>query len=198
MIDAGEHVALVRAWVGKMRWAADDPDELEGIAMLALVRAARDFDPGRGLRFSTLGSRYIINAIRGYHRDQRMQCRDVRRTVGMTDGVTRWMGVRDTPGRMEREDARRDAADRLAAMLATVPPEAAEILLRRGRGETLEEVGRGVGLTKERVRQVEKAALAHIRGLHGISETRSLGRVEADAGRRARRMGGRKGTATRH
>ena len=64
MIDAAEHLGLARLVVNRTlsRWATlMDRDDAEGWAMLGLVKAARSYDPARGLAFST----YAAFRIRG-------------------------------------------------------------------------------------------------------------------------------------
>jgi RNA polymerase sigma factor (sigma-70 family) len=63
---------------------------------------------------------------------------------------------------------RHDLTNQLDAVLATLPPREARILRLRfgltdGRPRKLEEIGAELGLTRERVRQLEKAALAELR-----------------------------------
>lgn len=50
-------------YAGKMARPGDDREELVSKAMVALVRAAQLFDPGRGLKFCTYAVRAIQNAV---------------------------------------------------------------------------------------------------------------------------------------
>ena len=45
-------------------------DDLMGVALAGLVRAARDWEPGRA-RFSTLAVTYAVNAVRRHRADER-------------------------------------------------------------------------------------------------------------------------------
>jgi RNA polymerase sigma factor (sigma-70 family) len=47
-----------------MRTAGLSEDDMHQEAMIALYRAAKDFDPSRGYKFSTLAWAYILNAVR--------------------------------------------------------------------------------------------------------------------------------------
>jgi RNA polymerase primary sigma factor len=63
---------------------------------------------------------------------------------------------------------RQALTEQLDAALSTLSPREARILRLRfgltdGRARTLDEIGRDLGLTRERVRQLEKLALAHLR-----------------------------------
>lgn len=163
MIDASEHLGLVGMIVGKrVRPDHPDADEYRGVATLALVRAARDYDPAKG-RFSTYACRAIINAVNCEWNYRHRKRRDARRTVGLTDGVARWCGVRDKPGRMELDDERRDTMDRAATCLAALDERGADVLMRRASGMTLREIGADLGLSRERVRQIERDAIAAAR-----------------------------------
>ena len=51
----------------------------------------------------------------------------------------------------------------LRAALDTLPPRTAEIMRRRSHDETLQEIGDSMGLSRERVRQLEVQALAQLR-----------------------------------
>ena len=58
--------------------------------------------------------------------------------------------------------------ERMEQLLTTLPPREARILrlrygLQNGRTYTLEEVGRKMGLTRERIRQIETQALNRLR-----------------------------------
>ena len=61
---------------------------------------------------------------------------------------------------VERTDAKRD----LRAMLKRIPVRSRKVLRMRMRGLTLEEVGAKLGITKERVRQIEADAVRKLRG----------------------------------
>ena len=46
--------------------------------------------------------------------------------------------------------------------------------LSDGRNRTLEEIGKMLGLTRERIRQIEKKAITKLRGIEGIGYLREL------------------------
>jgi RNA polymerase primary sigma factor len=46
--------------------------------------------------------------------------------------------------------------------------------LSDGKNRTLEEIGNMLGLTRERIRQIEKKAINKLRGIDGISYLREL------------------------
>lgn len=63
------------------------------------------------------------------------------------------LGVWQTPEWVEVAD--RELLDSLHGLLATLHPREASIAMRREHGDTLEELGKRWGITRERVRQIE-------------------------------------------
>jgi RNA polymerase sigma factor (sigma-70 family) len=178
--DAAEHLGLVHQVCRRMKLDRDDYEELVQVGTLALMRAVHGFRPDLGCAFSTYAVHSIERAIIHFHRFHQMQCRDVRRTVALTDDATRWVGARDRPGRLERDDARRDAADRAAAMLAELEPRDAEVLMARMAGEPMEDIARRMRMSKERVRQIERGSMALLRSKHaGRQDNPSIAQMDA-------------------
>lgn len=73
MINVEDHLKLVR-FVANNFWqhverSGEQFDDLVGAGNLGLVRAAKAFDPGRGLAFSTFAVPHIRGAIQVYLRD---------------------------------------------------------------------------------------------------------------------------------
>ena len=160
-------------------------DDAEAAAVLGLVEAAIRFDPSRGTRFSTLATRYCRARIQDAA--ARGGAVTVPHTLSprTTPATTAARGaalatparlglpaVRDTlvaRGEADTEEGRRaEAAALLEPLLRGLTPREREVLLLRAAGETLAEVGRAWGVTKERVRQVEARALAHARRAAGV------------------------------
>jgi RNA polymerase sigma factor (sigma-70 family) len=187
MVDVAEHIGLARHLAKKLRWERDDPDELFGIAMLALTRAGMDYDPSIG-EFKACAAAYIRRAIRTHHRDQHVPMRDRRRTVPITEAVELWYGGPGEAGFMERADAQRDAQQRVAELTRGLPPEYAELALLRAAGVPCEEAGRMLGVSKERARQIETVTLRHARERAGVACTDSIARVQARAKERWSRI----------
>ncbi|MFJ5785219.1 sigma-70 family RNA polymerase sigma factor [Streptomyces hydrogenans] len=136
------------------------------------------------------------------------QVDEVRRISRVTDSLDREVGDganlgeligarRPVPSVVEDVFARLDAA-RLAGLLARLTEREALVVRRRAGvfGETeatLEEIGRDLGLTRERIRQIEAGAHAKLRGFVGGPETGAPKRpARADRPRR-----GTPGKATR-
>lgn len=153
MIDASEHLGLVEMMLGRAGVLEDpDLDEFRGAATIALVRAARHYDTGRGLAFSTYACRAIeleIGKVRQYlHRAMR----DRRRTVAFTDRVAVWEGALDpTPYAEVREE--------VDACLSAMDERGRHLMTRRAMGGTLEEIGAELGVSKEGARYTAQKAV---------------------------------------
>lgn len=169
------------------RRAGFDIDDLASEATIGLVRAAADFDPSRGVRFSTLGYRYARHAVR-----------DALTSRGGLVRVPRYLGVaaraKDPANVAAAARARRvtrldDHAGAEPVDPAAGPPDAAlaadELRALRDRldrldarerrvivarfglagdvGRSLRALGLTLGLTPQGVLNVERRALAKLR-----------------------------------
>jgi len=156
-----ENLGLVYTMVSRFRARETDRDELISEGMFGLTRAADRFNPFRGFRFST----YACNVIaRAMMRRGKIQSRYhklfVLQPVGMFDQVHH-----------ERRDAEfyaerlRRAMDHNVGHLTDL--ETAILTQRfpldRRNPQTFREIGQGVGLSKERVRQIQNTALTKLR-----------------------------------
>lgn len=65
-----DNQGLARAFAGRYRNRGVTADDLDQIALEALVRAVDRFDPDRGLKFSTFAARTIEGRLREYFRDR--------------------------------------------------------------------------------------------------------------------------------
>ena len=65
-----DNQGLARAFAGRYRNRGVTADDLDQIALEALVRAVDLFDPERGLKFSTYAARTIEGSLREYFRDR--------------------------------------------------------------------------------------------------------------------------------
>jgi RNA polymerase sigma factor (sigma-70 family) len=160
------NMALVLAMAKRTRIPSAEFTELISEGNMALLRAVEKFDVSRGFKFSTYGCRAILKSFNRlatktaryrqhfpteFDPDLEHSDRDIRRHETQRE---------DTVDAV-REILTRDRAH-LTAVEKTVVMERFAIG-SRGRGRTLAEVGRSVGLTNERVRQIQNHALGKIR-----------------------------------
>ena len=179
VVDPSEHIGLVHAVVQKMRWEREEYDELVSLGMVALCRAAGRFDPAAGSRFSTYAYRAIELAIVADRVRRRRAVRDERRTVALTDNAARYVKVRDQPGRMEADDARRHDMDKLAHALRVLNAAEINLLIGRANGITLGEIGASMGICVQQVRNIERASLDRARERVGLPAT-GLGMLQME------------------
>lgn len=81
---------LVHHVLKRFSAAAEPYDDLTQVANIGLIKAARSFDPERGVRFCTYATAMIDGEVRHYLRDARLmrQPRWVRRLLGQIDEAT--------------------------------------------------------------------------------------------------------------
>jgi RNA polymerase primary sigma factor len=130
---------------------------------LALLLAVDRFDCARGNRFCTYATWAILNELARY--DRRSKRHRNRRSPLHEDSL----GVADTAGdeygRDEEQDRRRAT---VACLLDRLDQRERRILASRhglggGPEQTLSQIGRDLGISKERVRQIESRAQAKLR-----------------------------------
>jgi RNA polymerase primary sigma factor len=154
--------------VARRRVGPGDPFfELVSDGNMALIRAVEKFDFSLGYRFSTYAVEAVENGfcrtISAEHRRRsrfRTGC-DVAMEIGADE--------RCSPSAQEQADAERQTE--VARMLERLDPRDRQIIIRRFGLERgceplkLREISSQLGVTKERVRQIETRALRRLRGL---------------------------------
>jgi RNA polymerase sigma factor (sigma-70 family) len=178
-------IPLAHWWTGKMTRGMRpcDADDAAGAALEGLCHAASKFNPALGIAFTTYASNWIRQRVQRWHRGRKWA--KGRLSVTSID-VPRDDGSKEDswePGhspQVERHAGDRELVD-LARSLC--PPEWWRVLEVRWLGErmhgeprsdttltrptaslrSLTEAGRVLGLSRERVRQVEVLALAWLR-----------------------------------
>jgi RNA polymerase primary sigma factor len=154
-------VFVVKKWTGD----CEDLFDLISDGNVTLIRASERFDFARGTRFSTYVTRAIINDfVRRIPRDRRRRVRFATGCEGLLQTLTD-DGDSGRPEAMDQEPCR----EIIRKILGYLDERAQTIIVRRfglsGDKQTLEQVGRGLGISKERVRQLESRALDMLRGL---------------------------------
>lgn len=163
---ASANLALVVAMAKRTRIPHVDFPELVSEGNMALLRSIEKFDVARGFKFSTYGCRAILKSFN--------------RLATKTGRYRQYFPTEYDP-EMERSDydemkhefQRRDSVESLQEILtqnrANLTETEQAVVLKRfaighgGKGATLAEVGRLVGLTNERVRQIQNHALGKLR-----------------------------------
>ena len=160
------NMALVLAMAKRTRIPNVEFSELVSEGNMALLRSVEKFDVSRGFKFSTYACRAILKSFN---------------RLATKTGRYRQHFPTEYDPEMERSDydvkkhemQREESVEALRDILATNRANLSDVertivserfaLASRGKGKTLAEVGKMVGLTNERVRQIQNLALSKIR-----------------------------------
>jgi RNA polymerase primary sigma factor len=166
---ARTNLALVLAMAKRTRLGDADFAEVVSEGNMALLRAMNKFDVDRGFKFSTYACRAILKAIsRSAMKATRYRMRfpvEFEPDLEKSD----WHDCRRDAAQEDRIDELTAIVDRNLAHLSNIEQ---TVIRRRFNWKlaeesplTLEEVGRIIGVTKERVRQIQNNALIKIRAV---------------------------------
>jgi RNA polymerase sigma factor (sigma-70 family) len=174
------NLALVLAMAKRVRLGDVDFAEIVSEGNMALIRAVDKFSVERGFKFSTYACRAILKAFsRAALKSSRYHTRfpvEFEPNLEKSD----WSDRRRDEVESECIDELKTIVDRNLADLSNVEQ---TVIRRRFNWQeaqetplTLEEVGKIIGVTKERVRQIQNKALAKIKVVmeEGILRTRTL------------------------
>lgn len=163
----GTNLALVLAMAKRTRLGDVDFAEIVSEGNMALLRAVEKFNVDRGFKFSTYACRAIL---KGFSRTAMKASKyRTRFPVEFEPELEKsdWSDQRRDAVEDDCIDELKAIVDRNLADLSTVEQ---TVIRRRFNWEqeedsplTLEEVGKIIGVTKERVRQIQNKALAKIR-----------------------------------
>jgi len=167
-IIAQANLALVLAMAKRTRMTDVDFGELVSEGNMALLRAVEKFDIARGFKFSTYACRAILKAF------SRIAVKNSRYRQAFPTEFDPTM-ERSNFQENRRADIEKDAVEELqriigsnTAQLSDVERQVIQARFAVNQGDaasamTLEEVGRVIGVTKERVRQIQNKALEKLR-----------------------------------
>jgi RNA polymerase primary sigma factor len=162
------YVRLVIFTVKKCAGASQDFSDLVSEGNVALLRASEQFDFARGTRFSTYATLALTNDL--IRRIPRERSRQVRFANGHEGQLHDLADHRDG----DRADAINQEHSRsmIRKMIGYLNIREQTIVVRRfgldGEKQTLAQVGRELGISKERIRQLESRALDKLRYLAGV------------------------------
>jgi len=153
-----QHDGLVHAFIQRQGGGDISYEEALQAGRIGLWRAIEGYDPKRGTAFSTYAWVAIYRQI---HRRVKELSRDTK--VEVQDLPVSWV-VPDPGEELERKLTRRVLHD----LVSQLPPRLRWVIVGRyGLGEeppcTLKELGAELGLSRERVRQLQQEALAWLR-----------------------------------
>lgn len=156
------NLGLVYSMIGRFSTRKSDEDDLISDAMLALTRAVDRFNPWRGYRFSTYACNVIARALmrRGKRESNYRRLFPVQHDASFERAEKT-----DDPNSALYVERLRHILDQNICSLTEMET---EILARRFPAPqetrlTFQEIGNAVGLSKERVRQIQNVALEKIR-----------------------------------
>ncbi len=145
-------------------------DDLVCAGVEALIRAAEHFDPSLGYKFQTYASRCVRNAIRRAARPRKrdvLSCELMRLDAPLQpdEGLTTQHDVvaDDTGDNFPVPEAAWRCLHKL------MPPREFDVLVSRGVGFTRAEIGKRLGLSAERVRQIGQKALRTVEKLYRVN-----------------------------
>jgi len=171
-------VSIVKSWIQP----GEDFFELVSDGNMAMVRALERFDFARGRRFSTYATWAVTNDFA--RRIPRERNRRRRYLTGREELLQVAIDDRDGLAETEELDQFRQVAQTMLGRLT----EREQVIINRrfgltGEKQTLDQLGKELGISKERVRQIESRAVNKLRGM---AEVQKLGPVDG-RGRESRR-----------
>jgi RNA polymerase sigma factor (sigma-70 family) len=168
-----QHEGLVRQIVAHQRLSGLPFEEALQAGRIGLWRAIEGYDPQRGTRFSTYAYPAIIRQV--WEAVRRACAWERRQIPEELLGVYFEAHSADDHQQAEWEEVE----DKLRGMVAGLPERQAEVIRRHygleGQArETLAEIGTGWRVSRQRVYQIEEAALIRLRQPGQSQELRSL------------------------
>lgn len=158
-----QNLGLAYSMLARFRGEDLDWDDLRSEALLALVRAVEGFSPWRGFRFSTYAcsavNRSLVHSAKRSRKHRVKLPAEQEISMELASESDNWSDL--YTDRLERilDENRGDLTDREAMVIGWRFP-------RNGAPRrTLGEVGEAIGLSKERVRQIQQRALEKLRGV---------------------------------
>lgn len=158
---AGENVGLVYCAISRFQTHETDRDDLLSDGMFGLVRAVDRYNPFRGFRFSTYAFNVIIRAMMRRRKAQK-RYHDTFALHG--DIFTGQTNPPDYAAQLYAERLKRAMHPDRGHLTELEYRVLAQRFAVNGKNtSTFHEIGENVGLSKERVRQIQNTALTKLR-----------------------------------
>lgn len=181
---AAENIKLCHWYVNRIQnqfWASGSTyDDMVQAAYLGLVRAAKTWDPDKG-KFSTYGFQWMRQAVQReaspfqwqVHVPVHAWAKAKVKEFSITDNTSGYRAMSDTSkdriSTLEEviEDKKQTRLAEITESdidferyLTTLNPRLADVIIQRFKNDrTLAEIGQDYGITRERIRQIERVAL---------------------------------------
>ncbi len=165
------NMPLVLAMAKRTRLSGLDPNEMISEGNLALLRSVDKFDCSRGFKFSTYACRAILKSF------SRVAMRTARYRGHFPTEFDPSLEKGDFTDRL-RDDLEARCVDEIREIMTENRASLSDVeqmvirerfaldaLTAPAKGRTLEQVGLMIGVTKERVRQIQNKALAKLRAV---------------------------------
>jgi len=160
-----KNMGLVYSMMGRFSVHHSDEDDMLSDALLGLSRAVDRFNPWRGFRFSTYACNVIARALMRRGKQENLH----RRLFPVQHDISLEQPDRSPDNRMElyAERLNRVLEENLGELTELESRILAERFLRDDDRPrlTFQEIGDAIGLSKERVRQIQNIALSKLRGV---------------------------------
>jgi RNA polymerase sigma factor (sigma-70 family) len=177
---AQTNLALVLAMAKRTRMSEVDFGDLVSEGNMALLRAVDKFDAGRGFKFSTYACRAILKAFSRagmklskhrnlfptgfdpeFERSDYMETKRAGEEEDCADEVKQIVETNQAHLTKIEQQVIKHRFKLVAPDVANEPPP--PVVRTDGKPLTLQQVGQIIGVTKERVRQIQNGAMAKIR-----------------------------------
>jgi RNA polymerase sigma factor (sigma-70 family) len=147
-------------------------NELRSAALLGLVKASKRFDPDRGVPFGGYAAHWIKGEITALFKPTG-DALSFGRALSLNAPLT----IKDDEGEAEFQDLVADEClPAISPDLNSLSERERRVVKARLRGESLREIGTGLGVSAERVRQLEARALPKIKGANAAKAISDLTR----------------------
>jgi len=136
-------------------------DDFMGVAQDALLDSIENFDPTLGFKFSTYAWKAIDRRITQAKNDKYSRFGSLDQEVGDDAKLGDFIEVKTTP---QNQLENKEVSDKINEVLESLDDKEKNVILKRfglngQERKTLEEIAKMEGLTRERIRQIEKKAL---------------------------------------